>query len=463
MTDYNRIPFSTRATGLSTAQATNIIDKAIEKIVFPANNEIISSFVTGTNLTQLTNVTGLGEANSNPSTTLDRLGNTLAYSDTSPTNIGSVTVYKLVLKTWQKIGQTLTGNALGSGFGCSIQLNSAGDILVVGSKSYKTEGAVYVFQLIGNSWTQIGQIISGASQVGSNFGASVSINDTGDIVACGAPSESDGTGSSQGCVRVYELISGVWTQRGIDLVGENDLDEFGTVALNASGSHLIVGAPENSTYGSITSFSYNATDYIQLGSKVVGSAYVDPTNGSGDLFGSYVSMADDGLTVLAHSSQKAITYEYTTDWVQKGSQLVSATTTLTSNAELSGDGNRIAFFSTTGDPATSQITEGGYTTDWTPEFVKTIIDLPSLDFMSLAYSKDGNCLTAVSSGLNQTLYSFKRIIAQADLTFFEPDGVSILARIRAVQSSSSLFASEVVIQVKNASGVLEDGLRILPA
>ena len=69
MTDYNRIPFSTRATGLSTAQATNIIDKAIEKIVFPANNEIISSFVTGTNLTQLTNVTGLGEANSNPSTT----------------------------------------------------------------------------------------------------------------------------------------------------------------------------------------------------------------------------------------------------------------------------------------------------------------------------------------------------------------------------------------------------------
>ena len=82
--------------------------------------------------------------------------------------------------------------------------------------------------------------------------------------------------------------------------------------------------------------------------------------------------------------------------------------------------------------------------------------------MSLAYSKDGNCLTAVSAGLNQTLFSYKRIIAQADLTFFEPDGVSILARIRAVQSSTNVLASEVVIQVKNTSGVLEDGLRILP-
>ena len=490
MPEYNRTPMSGRPAGLSATAVEELISNIAlndltnvtineakitdgnvlmynadenlwESGVIPANNKITAEYVPGGDYIQLTDVTGLGVTDALPSTSLNRLGTVFAYSDPSPTTTGTVKVYKLVLKTWQQVGQTLVGNAIGSAFGSSIQLNSNGDILVVGSTFDSNEGRVYVYQLIGDSWTQIGGTVLGFQETNCNFGSSVSINDTGNIIACGAKFALSGTDFTGG-VKLYLLYSGVWTQIGPDLLGENTLDEFGVVALNASGATLVVGAPKNGAYGSVTAYTVDETSHIQIGSKVLGSARIDSNNGSGDLFGSFVAISDNGLIFLSHSSEKNIIYEFTTDWAIKGSQLGTTFTAGVSNAGLTGDGLGIVVTIGSSSPESTLI-KGDYILDWTPAFVKDFDGIGDGIVRSLAISKDGNCFTAINSGGNATLYTFKRIISQADLTFFEPNGIDILARIRAIQSTDNPLASEVRIQVKNASGVLTDGLTILPS
>ena len=490
MPEYNRTPMSGRPAGMSVSAVEELISNialndltnvdtneakmgdgdvlmynSIENLwgsgVIPVNNKITAEYVPGGDYIQLTDITGLGVTDALPSTSLNRLGTVFAYSDPSPTTTGTVKVYKLVLKTWVQVGQTLIGNAIGSAFGSSIQLNSDGDILVVGSTFDSNEGRVYVYQLIGDSWTQIGGTVLGFEETGCAFGSSVSINDVGNIIACGAKFALNGTDYTGG-VKLYLLYSGIWTQIGSALLGENNLDEYGAVALNASGTTIVVGSPKNGTYGSVTAYGWDGTNHVQVGSKVLGSARLSSTSGSGILFGSFVAISDNGLIFLSHSSEKNIIYEFTTDWAIKGTQLGTTFTAGVSNAGLTGDGQGIVVTAQSNTPESTLI-KGDYIGDWTPSFVKEFHGIGDGIVRSLAISKDGNCFTAINSGGNATLYTFKRMISQADITFYEPGGLDILARIRAVQSTTNPLASEVRIQVKNSSGVLEDGLIILPS
>ena len=78
---------------------------------------------------------------------------------------------------------------------------------------------------------------------------SVSLSSDGSIVAIGAPLN-DGNGLNSGHVRIYQNISGVWTQIGTDINGEAVDDESGTsVCLSSDGSTVFIGAPLNDGNG----------------------------------------------------------------------------------------------------------------------------------------------------------------------------------------------------------------------
>ncbi|MCH7525472.1 MAG: T9SS C-terminal target domain-containing protein, partial [Bacteroidetes bacterium] len=63
-------------------------------------------------------------------------------------------------------------------------------------------------------WTQVGADINGEA-ADDNSGSSVSFSSDGSIVAIGAPLN-DGNGTNSGHVRIYQNISGTWTQTGVD-------------------------------------------------------------------------------------------------------------------------------------------------------------------------------------------------------------------------------------------------------
>ena len=90
-------------------------------------------------------------------------------------------------------------------------------------------------------WSQLGVDIDGET-VNDESGWSVAMNAVGDTVIIGAP-YNDGNGNDSGHARVFTLTDGGWVQVGADIDGENEYDNSGySVAMNSSGYAVIIGA-----------------------------------------------------------------------------------------------------------------------------------------------------------------------------------------------------------------------------
>lgn len=164
---------------------------------------------------------------------------------------------------WEQIGSTIPGANANETEGSQIvtELNDDGDIIVVGSPyddaNGNESGSVKVYQNISGTWTQIGQTLLG-SDTDDKFGYSVAINGVGNVIAVSAPNDGP---SNAGIVRVYEYIESeghyIWSQVGG--VGTRDLSDdhldsfFGhSISLNASGNTVVVGAKDYDIGGNNT-------------------------------------------------------------------------------------------------------------------------------------------------------------------------------------------------------------------
>jgi hypothetical protein len=141
-----------------------------------------------------------------------------------------------------QIGNDIDGVAAGDKSG-NVSFSSDGTIVAIGGPGNDAAGTdaghVRVFENISGVWTQIGNDILGVA-AGDNFGASLSLSSDGSILAIGAPNNSDG-GTDAGHVRVFENISGVWTQIGGAINGDAVGYRMGLfVSLSNDGSKLAI-------------------------------------------------------------------------------------------------------------------------------------------------------------------------------------------------------------------------------
>src|SRR5690554_5564037 len=167
-----------------------------------------------------------------------------SQNDNNGSNAGHVRVYENIGGTWTQIGNDIEGEATGDSNGYSIALSGNGDIIAIGAPfndgGATDSGHVRVFENISGIWTQIGNAIEGEAQWDRN-GWSVALSADGTIVAMSAPRHS-GNGPESGQVRVFENVQGTWTQVGTPVVGLQPNHRFGTsIALSADGSILAVG------------------------------------------------------------------------------------------------------------------------------------------------------------------------------------------------------------------------------
>jgi len=157
-------------------------------------------------------------------------------------------IFELSGSTWTQIGADIiteynSNNEIITGK-TSTCLNSDGTIVAIGNAlnddAATNAGHVRVYQNVSGTWTQIGVDIDGdPSQSNSYFGYSVSLNADGSIVAIGAYDNDGGgaTSTNRGHVRVYKNISGTWTQIGVDIDGTSINEYTGwRVSLSADGS-----------------------------------------------------------------------------------------------------------------------------------------------------------------------------------------------------------------------------------
>lgn len=167
-------------------------------------------------------------------------------NDDISSNTGEVQVFQFENGGWVQVGNDINGEASSDNFGTSVSMSSSGDIIAVGSPGAGTKGRVKIFENQNNSWVQLGEDIDGVDN-NVRLGNDVELSSDGDVVAIGDLfSNSNGPGS--GRIKVFRIENNVWSLLGQNIDGEQD-DFAGNVALSSNGRILVVGAPQNSNNG----------------------------------------------------------------------------------------------------------------------------------------------------------------------------------------------------------------------
>lgn len=206
---------------------------------------------------------------------------------------GKVRVFEQQNSTWVQKGGDINGDGSIIKFGENISLSADGNILAIGqtgnpgSQAQTDIGRVKVYQFINNQWVQLGSTIPGIA-VNDEFGKTVSLSDSGTILAIGSFSSNQ--------VKVYHLISGNWTQLGSTLVGQNPGDSFGgRVSLSNNGNFLAVGARFNGIDGFNRGRAYiyqnQGGTWTQVNNPISGA-------GNGDISAFALAISQDGSRVI---------------------------------------------------------------------------------------------------------------------------------------------------------------------
>lgn len=216
---------------------------------------------------------------------------------------GQVRVYENIAGTWTKIGSDIYGLLPGHGLGISTSLSSDGSILAVGAVSRSTAAAsasyTMIYENVSGNWTQIGQVINAISPLDQS-GRSISLSSNGNIVAIGEPGYSTSSSSLIGNVRVFENISGTWTQKGSNIIGEAANDNSGiSISLSSNGSIVAIGAAGNDAAGNFSGHVRVYQNTSNIWSKVGND--IDREDPS-DYFGENVSISDNGDKLIVGST-----------------------------------------------------------------------------------------------------------------------------------------------------------------
>jgi len=215
------------------------------------------------------------------------------------------------------------------GFGLSLGIdqmdfNTAGDILAVGDTSYAgtytNEGAVYIFEESGGTWSLTHTITQPNPVTRTNwfFGRKVTMNTTGDSIVS---SDRRGFPSATGkVVSRFQKQGASWAQTAElpqptdTLTGGITVDDFGeSLDANKDNHNTIIVKgtvpTNNATYGRgrLYVFQNEGTSYTQT-QEIFNVTYVTPPFGG---FGSSVRMTADGSKFLCGDIEHAI-YLYIT-------------------------------------------------------------------------------------------------------------------------------------------------------
>jgi hypothetical protein len=262
-------------------------------------------------------------------------GTYLAVGDPiDDTNKGAVYIFTRSGTSWSQ-QQKLVPDANSLAFGSSISINNSGNILAIGaignpSPPYvENQGLVYIFTRSGTSWTKQAVITPPNPIYQGNFGFKVSFNSDGTVCAISEPST---TGITTGKVYIYTYAGGTWNLTQTLSPSNGSLgDEFGyDISLSADGNFLIVGAPDiNTAY----IFAWNGTVWFEQ--KIL-NAVDTITIGN---FGRTVSIDSVGqfVHIGAYTSDPISTsYKGASYIFQRNNDLLTSTATWTQTQRLQG-------------------------------------------------------------------------------------------------------------------------------
>lgn len=255
-------------------------------------------------------------------------GSTVAITYLFITSVTLIYKYNSELKSWLELGGNIYGEEANDYTGYSMSLNHDGTILVMGAPHYDTDSGkviVYRYNTNVNSWQLYGNKLTPSGNAGDEYGFSVSLNSSGNILAIGAIGGYNDENVSTGYTIIYryESSSNTWEQLGQTLYGDNEGDFGGySVALNSEGNICAIGYHSYDNYGYynygnsvvdsgiVKIYKYSNGTWLQLSNSIEGQFSLDN-------IGSALSISSDGFTVAVGSvGENAGVHVYSLDAIQ---------------------------------------------------------------------------------------------------------------------------------------------------
>ena len=198
---------------------------------------------------------------------------------------GVVKVYEYKNSQWNKLGKTIEGNVNNEELGSSLDLNSDGYRIVIGSGN----GNVRTFGYNGSIWLEITEQLTNNLETDTEFGFSVAMNSIGNIIVIGEPNGISTDGKITGKITIYELSSNQWNILGKPIYGKSEGDNLGTCVL--------INDDDTKVYSSSTS-SFNEKGEVRFFKFLNNNweEYIDPLVGKseGNKFGTSISINSNG-------------------------------------------------------------------------------------------------------------------------------------------------------------------------
>lgn len=200
-----------------------------------------------------------------------------------------------------------TGNSGNAQQGVSVTLDAAGTTLAVGGFNDNSgAGAVWIYKVVNNAWTQVGAKLVGSGAIGAaNQGFAVALSSDGRILAGGGNSDAGRVGA----VWLWrDLVgNGTFTQSGSKLVGSGYTGSSGqgnAMDFSADGQRLVVGGTGNdNNIGAVWIYGLQANGtWAQVEGPLIVTGYARPLVGNIVTQGTGVSLNNDG-SILAVGGQ----------------------------------------------------------------------------------------------------------------------------------------------------------------
>lgn len=184
---------------------------------------------------------------------------------------GSVRVFRNLNGSWTQIGQDINGALLNDNLGSVVSLSADGKIFATNvnhSSQGQNSGSVKIYKETSGNWIQLGNSISNSTTF-LQYTKSLSLSADGNRIAIGEPTkDTNGITDFKGKVRIFENISGTWTQLGQDILGKTSSSRSGTTVVLHPTRNIVafVSHPLNTNNEYVSVYFKNGLgNWVQLG------------------------------------------------------------------------------------------------------------------------------------------------------------------------------------------------------
>ena len=362
--------------------------------------------------------------------------------------------------TWSQQAYLKASNtAAGDGFGTAAAVS--GDTVAIGTGYTSADGAVYIFQRSGATWSQQALLTASNAGSGYKFGSALALS--GDALAVGSYGEassatgvngnqSDNSESQAGAVYLFERSSGTWTQQAYLKASDTALNARFGYSVGLSGTTLVSGASMesgvagNSGAGYVFLFPAPAVN-VTVTTSPSGLSFT--ASGTGCAAGTYTApqvlawVPGSSCSLSVSTPQMGVGTEYLfTNWEDSSTPTTRTITAPSVSAAYSAN-FATYYMLTTSQGAGGLVSAGGFIAAGTNA---TVTATPFANFAFTNFTGD---VSSAVNPLTVTMNGPKSLVAN-----FTPTGTPLLTGSVVAKANSATVPNERIwyLAVTNTGG-----------